>query len=300
MKKNKTEKKNKPAPSAPTNTSEQKLTPPREEDAVNEGAKKATPKQQKDDAPGSGKKSPSSKKSQTGKAALKSKPITFSLEEAREIAKTNKPAATDEEKPKQAARASKEETAKAAEEHKQEARVLGAASLADILGRNPSVSGEQQEDTFEQVPKKFQRYYKTLLELRAHVQSELDQHTKDTLRRPGAEESSDRAHHSKDIADVATETFNHDFALSLVSSEQEALAEIQGAIERIHAGTYGICEITGKPINKERLQAVPFARYSVEGQAEYEKTRKKPNQRVGAYIETGDESAQVTDEDTEE
>ena len=52
-----------------------------------------------------------------------------------------------------------------------------------------------------------------------------------------------------------------DVALSMVASEQEALDEIEDAIDRIFDGTYGVCQETQKPIKKARLKAVPF--YSI-------------------------------------
>ncbi|MBT61883.1 MAG: conjugal transfer protein TraR [Puniceicoccaceae bacterium] len=58
--------------------------------------------------------------------------------------------------------------------------------------------------------------------------------------------------------------------------------EIEAAILRIKDGSYGICEITEKPIPAARLTAVPFARYSVEGQAEHEKSQMRKSNRIAA------------------
>ncbi|MGC8990728.1 MAG: TraR/DksA family transcriptional regulator, partial [Verrucomicrobiia bacterium] len=65
--------------------------------------------------------------------------------------------------------------------------------------------------------------------------------------------------------------FERDFALSLLSSDQDALYEIDEALKRIEKGTYGICEITGKPIPKERLDAIPWARFTVDAQIQLER-----------------------------
>ena len=70
--------------------------------------------------------------------------------------------------------------------------------------------------------------------------------------------------HSMDMADSATDEFDHDMALSLLSQEQEALFEIDAAIHRILDGPYGICEETGKLIPAARLRAVPWTRYTRE------------------------------------
>ena len=49
-----------------------------------------------------------------------------------------------------------------------------------------------------------------------------------------------------------------------MNSERKLLIEIDNALQRIEKQTYGICESTGKPITKARLEAQPWARYCVE------------------------------------
>ncbi|MBI3849080.1 MAG: TraR/DksA family transcriptional regulator [Verrucomicrobia bacterium] len=68
--------------------------------------------------------------------------------------------------------------------------------------------------------------------------------------------------HSMDMADSATDEFDHNMALSELSAEQDALFEIEEALKRILNGSYGVCEETGKPISPARLRAVPWARFS--------------------------------------
>jgi RNA polymerase-binding transcription factor DksA len=75
-------------------------------------------------------------------------------------------------------------------------------------------------------------------------------------------------------ADAGSDAYDRDFALSLLSQEQDALYEIDEAIKRIALGTYGICEMSGKPIPHARLEAIPFARHTVECQSQLEKHRK--------------------------
>jgi DnaK suppressor protein len=76
------------------------------------------------------------------------------------------------------------------------------------------------------------------------------------------------------LSDQGTDTFDREFALNQLSSEQDVLFEIDEAIRRIEGGTYGICEIGGDPINIERLQALPYVRYTISAQSELEKGRK--------------------------
>lgn len=72
-------------------------------------------------------------------------------------------------------------------------------------------------------------------------------------------------------ADAGSDAYDRDFALSLLSQEQDSLYEIDQALKRLELGNYGVCEISGKPIPHARLEALPFTRYTVECQAEIEK-----------------------------
>ena len=72
-------------------------------------------------------------------------------------------------------------------------------------------------------------------------------------------------------ADAGSDAYDRDFALSLLSQEQDSLYEIDQALKRIDSGEYGVCEMCGKPIPHARLEALPFTRYTVECQAELEK-----------------------------
>ena len=79
-------------------------------------------------------------------------------------------------------------------------------------------------------------------------------------------------------ADAGSDAYDRDFALNLLSQEQDALYEIEEAIKRIQNGTYGVCEMSGKRIAQARLEAIPFARFTVECQAQVER-----EQMMGGY-----------------
>jgi RNA polymerase-binding transcription factor DksA len=178
-------------------------------------------------------------------------------------------------------------------------RVHAAASLADILGFNPTEKKKSTSIEANSIPRKWKKYYKLLVELRKHVQDELDLHTADTLMHSSREDSGDLSNYSNHQADAGTDNFDRDFALSVVSNEQDALYEIEDAIRRMKDGTYGVCEQTGNPIKSERLEAVPFARFSLEGQKEYEKNNRRKNERVISEIcaDSGDAPKIVSDDD---
>ena len=167
-----------------------------------------------------------------------------------------------------------------------------AASLADILGFNPRSKASHAENEEDAVPEKYKRYYKLLIELRNHVTGQVDQHSEETLKRSAKEDSGDLSSYG---TDGGTDSFDRDFALSLVANEQEALAEIEAAIQRIKAGTYGVCEVTEKPIPKERLLAVPFTRYTAEAMKEVEKTRYRVRGQTGIFGEGEEGGAKIED-----
>lgn len=173
----------------------------------------------------------------------------------------------------------------------QEKRVHSAVSLSDILGFNPAEKKSPvaaATSKGREVPRKWSRYFKLLVELREQVSNVLEQHTAETLKRSNRDDSGDLSGYGQHMADAGTDTFDRDFALSMVSSEQEALFEINEAIERIYNGSYGVCEITGETISAERLEAVPFTRYSLEGQKELEKNKRQKIQRGGVFTDNED------------
>jgi RNA polymerase-binding transcription factor DksA len=147
------------------------------------------------------------------------------------------------------------------------------------------------------VPEKFKRYYKILIDLRTSLTEGIERHSEETLKRSSKDDAGDLSAYGQHMADAGTDTFDRDFALSMVASEQEALSEIDAAIKRIHDGSYGICEITQKPISRDRLLAVPFTRYSAEAQKDIERNRLRSRTQAGLFGEMGEESGSRSDDD---
>jgi RNA polymerase-binding transcription factor DksA len=88
--------------------------------------------------------------------------------------------------------------------------------------------------------------------------------------------------YSLHMADCGTDNFDRDFALSLLSSDQDAIYEIEDALKRIEKKTYGVCELTGKAIPKARLEAIPWARFTVQAQAQLEREGALRQRRLGS------------------
>ena len=108
-----------------------------------------------------------------------------------------------------------------------------------------------------------------LLQLRDAMVDSMAGVAKDNLR--SRAEGSEASAFGMHQADAGSDAYDRDFALSLLSQEQDALYEIDQALKRIELGTYGVCEMSGKPISHARLEAIPFARFTVECQSQLEK-----------------------------
>ncbi len=111
-----------------------------------------------------------------------------------------------------------------------------------------------------------------LLQLRDAMVDSMAGVAQDTLR--SRAEGSEASAFGMHQADAGSDAYDRDFALSLLSQEQDALYEIDQALKRIELGTYGVCEMSGKHILRARLEAIPFARFTVECQSQLEKQSK--------------------------
>ena len=117
-----------------------------------------------------------------------------------------------------------------------------------------------------------------LLALRDSLLDAMAGVAKDNLR--SRAEGSEASAFGMHQADAGSDAYDRDFALSLLSQEQDALYEIEEALKRIDGGNYGTCEMSGKPIATARLEALPFARCTVECQAQIEKQGRVSRARV--------------------
>jgi RNA polymerase-binding protein DksA len=61
------------------------------------------------------------------------------------------------------------------------------------------------------------------------------------------------------LGETATATLDREIDYSLEENSEQVLRAIDHALERIEAGTFGICETCGQPISEERLEAIPYA-----------------------------------------
>lgn len=166
---------------------------------------------------------------------------------------------------------------------------VGTATAASILGMAPrSKPGSEVPD----VRPEWQKYYQHLIDLRDRLLSQMN-----GLAKESAEEMDSYSLH---MADSGTDNFDRDFALSLLSSDQDAIYEIDEALKRIQRGTYGVCELTGKTIPRSRLEAIPWTRFTVEAQAQLERDGALRQRRLGALGTIDTIGAGEVEEEVEE
>ena len=171
-------------------------------------------------------------------------------------------------------------------------KTVASATAAAILGQPVTGSGRHTRVGMPKVRPEWASYYQHLIDLRERLV-----HQMDGLAKESAEEM---ASYSLHMADSGTDNFDRDFALSLLSSDQDALYEIEEAIKRIEKHTYGICELTTKPIPKARLEAIPWTRFTVEAQAQLEREGALRQRRLGALGTVDSAGAvEIAEEDDE-
>lgn len=105
-------------------------------------------------------------------------------------------------------------------------------------------------------------YKERLIALRARLRGDVSQMADAALNKnsmDGREASSMPIH----MADIGSDNYEQEFTLSLLENEEDTLASIESALERIEDGVYGECEECGGKIPKLRLNAIPYAAFCV-------------------------------------
>jgi len=172
-------------------------------------------------------------------------------------------------------------------------KVVGTATAAAILGGAMS-TGPKSAPKPRTIDPEWERYRQILLDLREQLVRQMNGLAKESAEQlPG---------YSMHMADSGTDNFDRDFALSLLSSDQDAIYEIDEALKRIERGSYGTCELTGKPIPKARLDAIPWARFTVEAQGQLERDGALRHRRLGSLgtLDAGAPAEIEEDDEVEE
>ncbi len=103
------------------------------------------------------------------------------------------------------------------------------------------------------------KYQQSLQEIRKKLIGEIEHLEKDNLKRTTREASGDLSGYRLHMADVASDAYAQEFAIGLVSSEQNLLREVEKALNKVDSRDYGMCENCGKRISVKRLKAIPYA-----------------------------------------
>ncbi len=136
--------------------------------------------------------------------------------------------------------------------------------MAEKRKKTPKANDEAQTQKTRLSAADLEHYRQLLLQKRREILGNVSEIEGEALRKSRLDASGDLSSMPIHMADLGTDNFEQEFSLELMDSERRLLTEIEEALARINAGTYGICEGTGKPISKARLEAQPWARYSVE------------------------------------
>ncbi len=111
-----------------------------------------------------------------------------------------------------------------------------------------------------------------LEELRAELSQMVEGLEEDQRYR--AEEEEDFTEH--DAGDMSRSLFTREMDATVGQTLERRLQNVERALQKIKEGTYGVCEDTGEPIPRGRLEAVPEAIYTVEAQQRHERERRPP------------------------
>lgn len=150
--------------------------------------------------------------------------------------------------------------------------------MAEKRKKTPKTEVEERTPKTRLSSADLQHFRELLLEKRKEILGNVSEIEGEALRKSRLDASGDLSSMPIHMADLGTDNFDQEFSLELMDGERRLIVEIDDALNRITAGTYGICEGTGKPITKARLEAQPWARYSVEYAKMVEQGRVKEGQ----------------------
>ena len=136
-----------------------------------------------------------------------------------------------------------------------------------------------------------------LLDLRDDIVDAMTGSAREAIRSsPEGSEASGSGMHQ---GDAGSDAYDREFALSVLAKDQSSLYEIDDALLRIKKGLYGLCEMSGKRIPIARLEAIPFARLTVDCQAQWEKEHGKRQFRPSGSVGFSGGGIFEEDEETE-
>jgi RNA polymerase-binding protein DksA len=134
----------------------------------------------------------------------------------------------------------------------------------------PAEGAEPRKSPFDR--RQIERFREILLRKRAELMGDMSSLESEALMGQSGSLSNLPQHMAEQGSDAAGQSLS----LDLAAADRRLIKEIDDALRRIEAGTYGICELTGKPIKVDRLEELPWARYSIEAARELERRSRMP------------------------
>ena len=144
---------------------------------------------------------------------------------------------------------------------KEEAVVIPTAAAVPTNGR-------PRKNLAGITPRELEVFRDAILAKRREIVGDMSSMEREALRSSSGSNLSNLPLH---MADMGTDNYEQEFTLGLMEKDRKLLRDLNDGLAKIQNGTYGICEGTGKPISKARLEAQPWARYSIEYARKLEK-----------------------------
>tara|TARA_B100000315_G_C14530811_1_gene566064 strand:+ start:359 stop:835 length:477 start_codon:yes stop_codon:yes gene_type:complete len=153
--------------------------------------------------------------------------------------------------------------------------IKGGLNMAKVSLKKTTVKKKTTKNSKKRFNKKeLTLYREKLLNLKDDILNQINDIAKETFRKTQKEMSGDNSGYGLHIADAASDNYERDFNLDLVAGERKIVFQIDAALKRIDEGSYGICKVSGKPIKKARLKAIPYASCTKKCQEQIEKENK--------------------------
>jgi len=123
--------------------------------------------------------------------------------------------------------------------------------------------------------KQLQHFKDRLLAEKQKVLEEVGDLQQDNLKQSISDAAGENSRYSYHLGDVASLSYGREFSMGLAERQQKYLEQIDDALARVEEGSYGICKVTGEPIDTERLEEVLVAKYSVKGKEILERRKRQ-------------------------
>jgi DnaK suppressor protein len=179
-----------------------------------------------------------------------------------------------EKKPVRKKVAAAKPAAKSAPRKKEKAPAPKHKKSAGILNQNRQQTKKSASKPAKVEPltrQDLEHFRQLLLEKRAELLGDVNSIESEALKKSRLDAAGDLSSMPIHMADLGTDNFEQEFSLGLMASERKLLSEINAALKRIDDGSFGVCEGTGEPISRSRLEANPWARYTIEYASHMEK-----------------------------